>query len=92
MELLQLSEGEQYEIFGKWRVEFSRQLARNFVGRARAVARTPDERSGLVETMGLISFPIVNQNFVGQIMNHQRACAEARKQRRACSLHRVSSY
>jgi hypothetical protein len=55
-----------------------------------AVATAPNQSGAAIKAMRLVIIKIVNEDFIGQIINYQPMFAHLGQVRRGCSLHGVS--
>jgi hypothetical protein len=71
MLFFELVERHPDELFVEGRIELDLKPARDFRRRCLPIATTPNERRGAIEAMRLIALEVVNQNFIGQVVNDQ---------------------
>ena len=70
IKFLELVQRDQHEVFAKGCVEFSGETKRDVSGRAFAVTGAPNERGAAIEAMSLVTFEIVDQDFIGQVVDY----------------------
>ena len=69
MTFFQFAEGQPDKVLGEGSVDFDCQTARDLCRRTLAVTRAPNQRSAAIETMRLMPFEVVNQDFIRQIVD-----------------------
>jgi hypothetical protein len=92
MDLFELGQGDQDDVFGDGDSQLRSELACNFLRCALAITSAPHKRGSLIEAVGQIAHFVVDQEFIGQFVNYQAIRTETRRLRMGRSLHRFSSY
>jgi len=69
MTFFQFAEGQPDKVLGERSVDFGGQTARDIRRRTPAVTRAPNQSGAAIQTMRLMPFEVVDQDFIRQVIN-----------------------